>query len=108
MPAPVSPVSTVKPRVELEVERFDDDEIADGQEPEHAKRREQRLLAAQPFRRLAPVQLLAQHREVVVALGVQEARRVRRAPHGDALAFGQREMRLAVAMQRGVAAALAA
>ena len=37
LPAPVSPVSTVKPRVELEVERLDDDKIADGQQPQHAR-----------------------------------------------------------------------
>ena len=51
------------------------------------------------------MQLLAQHREVVVALGMQEARRVRRAPDRDAVALGEREVRVAVAVRGRVAAA---
>ena len=57
----------------------------------------------QPLGRLAPVQLLAQHREVIVAFGMQEARGD--AARGDrhAVAFGQLEVRLAVAVDAGVA-----
>ena len=67
-----------------------------------ARRRCRRM---QPLGRLAPVQLLAQHREVVVMLRMQEARGVRRAARRHAIAFGELEVRLPVAMDGGVAPA---
>ena len=37
LPAPVSPVSTVRPRLERQVERLDDRELADADEPDHGR-----------------------------------------------------------------------
>ena len=42
----------------------------------------------EPLGRFAPVQLVAQHREVIVVLGMQQSRRVRRTSRGDAVALG--------------------
>ena len=39
LPAPVSPVSTVRPGVEFDVERVDDDEVADGERAQHRRER---------------------------------------------------------------------
>ena len=94
-------------RVELDVERIDEHEVADRQQAQHREAARaagssgaRTGLASQALRRFAPVQLLAQHREVVVAFGVEEPGRVRRALDRDAFAFGEREARLAVAMRR--------
>src|SRR5207244_6871478 len=62
------------------------------------------LIRAQPFRRLAPMQLSAQHGEMVVVLRMQQPHVVRGAAHDDTIAFGEREVGLAVAMQTRILA----
>ena len=76
--------------IELDVERFDDDEIADRQRAQHvipsgrpasvARGAHRRAGPVQPLRCFAPVELLAQHREVIVVLrGAESARCAARA-----------------------------
>src|SRR5205809_1157893 len=58
-----------------------------------------RLPGAQPLWRFAPVQLAAQHREVIVILRVEQSDPVLRPADDNAIAFGQRKARLPIAMQ---------
>ena len=81
LPAPVSPVSTREARAELELEPLDDDEIADGERAQHC------YSGCALLERLAPAQLLAQHREVAVARRMHEAHRVGRALQHQAVAL---------------------
>ena len=90
-----------KARVEFDVERFDDDEIANREKPEHSF--VALALAAYALGRFAPVELLAQHRDVIVIVWVEQARAMLGAPQRDAIAFGQIEVRLPVAMDRRIA-----
>jgi hypothetical protein len=65
-----------------------------------------RLLAVETLGRCAPVEFLAQRREIVVAFGVEEARPERRALEQHAVALSQREVTLPVAvdaLRRGLA-----
>ena len=88
--------------VELEVERFDDDEIADRQQPQHADVRYY-------GRSRSGVSLQCSFSRSIAKWSWPSGCRKRAAcgarRDGDAVAFGQREVRLAVAVQRGIAAA---
>ena len=84
-----------EPRLELELERLDDDKIADAQLAEHG------VLVS--FYRFTPTQLLAQHLEIAVSGRMDEADRVARALQAQPVALGEVGQRLAVEMRARVA-----
>jgi hypothetical protein len=100
LPAPVSPVSDREARREFEVERVDDDEVADRQGDQHS-----RSLRRAP--RVAGITLqcsfLSQRREEVVADRMQQRHGMHAAPHPHDVAGRQWSIGLHVEMRTGVA-----
>src|SRR5882672_10616961 len=94
-PAPVSPVSAVKPGRNSRSSRST-----------IAKSRIDRLSSIAPLEPFAPVQFLAQHREIAIARRMHELDRVLGAADEDPVAFLQVALQLAVEVEPRVAGAL--
>src|SRR5215470_16004992 len=96
-PAPVSPVSTVKPAPNS-ASRDSTTAKLRIDSRRSMNRQPWRLLSAgaQSLRRLAPVQLATQHGEVIVILGMQQPHAMLGAADDHAVTLGQRKIRLPV------------